>query len=48
MLNPYTRLAVALNPACGILRAVGYDLTGDTLPAPVTEICELELMAQAA
>jgi hypothetical protein len=48
VLNPYTRLAVALNPACGILRAVGYDLTGDTLPAPVTEICELELMAQAA
>jgi hypothetical protein len=48
VLNPYTRLAVAMNPACGILRAVGYDLTGNTLPAPVTEICELELVGQAA
>jgi hypothetical protein len=48
VLNPYTRLAVAMNPACGILRAVGYDLTGATLPAPVTKICELELLAQAA
>jgi hypothetical protein len=48
VLNPYTRLAVAMNPACGILRAAGYDLTGNTLPAPVTAICELELSAQAA
>ena len=48
VLNPYTRLAVAMNPACGILRAVGYDLTGEALPARVTEICELELVAQAA
>jgi len=48
VLNPYTRLAVAMNPARGILRAVGYDLTGDVLPAPVTEICELELLAEAA
>ena len=45
VLNPYTRLAVSMNPARGILRAVGYDLTGDVLPAPVTEICELELSA---
>jgi hypothetical protein len=48
VLNPYTRLAVSMNPARGILRAVGYDLTGDVLPAPVTEICELELLAEAA
>ena len=25
VLNPYTRLAVAMSPARGILRAVGYD-----------------------
>src|ERR1700733_4295327 len=48
VLNPYTRLAVSMNPARGILQAVGYDLTGDVLPAPVTEICELELLAEAA
>ena len=48
VLNPYTRLAVAMNPARGILRAVGYDVDGDVLPAPVTEICELELLAEAA
>jgi hypothetical protein len=48
VLNPYTRLAVSMNPARGILRAVGYDLTGDVLPAPVTEICELELLTEAA
>jgi hypothetical protein len=48
VLNPYTRVAVAMNPARGILRAVGYDLAGDVLPAPVTEICELEFLAEAA
>jgi len=48
VLNPYTRLAVSMSPARGILRAVGYGLTGDVLPAPVTEICELELLAEAA
>jgi len=48
VLNPYTRLAVAMNPACGILRAIGYDLAGDPLPVPVTQICELELVPQAA
>ncbi len=48
VLNPYTRLAVAMSPACGILRASGYDITGATLPAPVTRLCEIEFMPQAA
>ena len=48
VLNPYTRLAVAMNPAGAILRVVGYDRIGDDLPAPVTQVCELELLAQAA
>lgn len=48
VLNPYTRLAVAMSPACGILRAVGYDVTGADLPEPVTQISELELLPQAA
>jgi hypothetical protein len=48
VLNPYTRLAVAMNPASGILRAVGYELSGEPLPAPVTDICELALLPEAA
>jgi hypothetical protein len=48
VLNPYTRLAVAMSPAGGILRASGYDVADEPLPAPVTEICELELPPQAA
>ncbi len=48
VLNPYTRLAVTMNPARGILRAAGYDMGGATLPERVTQICELELMPQAA
>jgi hypothetical protein len=48
VLNPYTRLAVAMNPARGILRVVGYDLADEVLPVPVTEICELEVLAEAA
>jgi hypothetical protein len=43
VLNPYTRLAVAMCPAAGILRAVGYDRGGDLLPEPVTEMCEIAL-----
>ena len=27
VLNPYTRLAVAMNPARGVMRAVGYDMS---------------------
>jgi hypothetical protein len=48
VLNPYTRLAVAMNPATGTLRAIGYDSGGGLLPEPVTTVCELERPAQAA
>jgi hypothetical protein len=48
VLNPYTRLAVAMNPASGVLRAVGYDMNGGQLPEPVTAISELDLLPQAA
>jgi hypothetical protein len=41
VLNPYTRLAVAMCPASGLLRAVGYDHTGALLPEPVTRLCEI-------
>ena len=41
VLNPYTRLAVAMCPAAGILRVVGYDVTGAELPEPVTQPCEI-------
>ncbi len=48
VLNPYTRLAVAMVPAVGMLRAVGYDLVGAELPEPVTLASEVELLSQAA
>jgi hypothetical protein len=41
VLNPYTRLAVAMCPASGLLRAVGYDKTAALLPEPVTAMCEI-------
>lgn len=41
VLNPYTRLAAAMCPARGILRAIGYDVTGADLPEPVTQACEI-------
>jgi len=43
VLNPYTRLAVAMCPAEGILRAIGYDRTNALLPEPVTRMCEIAL-----
>jgi len=48
VLNTYTRLAVAMAPAGGILRAAGYDIAGAGLPQPVTELCEIEALPQAA
>jgi hypothetical protein len=52
VLNPYTRLAAAMCPARGILRATGYDVDGAgssaDLPVPVTAMCEIEAPAQAA
>ena len=41
VLNPYTRLAVAMCPAKGVLRAVGYDRTDALLPEQVTQACEI-------
>jgi len=41
VLNPYTRLAVAMCPASGLLRAIGYDRTDGLLPQPVTQLCEI-------
>jgi hypothetical protein len=41
VLNPYTRLAVAMCPASGILRVVGYDVAGAALPEPVTQVCDV-------
>jgi hypothetical protein len=48
VLNPYTRLAVAMSPACGILRVIGYDAGDAALPEPVTQLCELETAAVPA
>ena len=48
VLNPYTRVAVALSPARGILRVLGYDFTGASLPEPVTQVCEIYEQGAAA
>jgi hypothetical protein len=48
VLNPYTRLAVTMSPAHGVMRTVGYDMAGGTLPQPVTQIHELDLLPRAA
>jgi hypothetical protein len=48
VLNPYTRLAAALCPASGVLRVIGYDDVGAELPAPVTQLCEIEAAEQFA
>jgi hypothetical protein len=42
VLNPYTRLAVAMCPATGVLRVVGYDKSEAALPAEqVTRMREI-------
>jgi hypothetical protein len=46
VLNPYTRLAVAMCPARGILRATGYEPTGALLPEPVTGMFEVVAMPE--
>jgi hypothetical protein len=49
VLNPYTRIAVEMNPAQGIIRAVGYELhPGEELAKPVTQTCEHRVDAAAA
>jgi hypothetical protein len=46
ILNPYTRLAVEMCPANGVLRAIGYETTrGAELPQAVTLTCDLEKAA---
>jgi hypothetical protein len=46
VLNPYTRLAVAMCPASGLLRVVGYDRSADgLLPEPVTHMREISAAA---
>ena len=43
ILNPYTRLAVEMCPAKGVLRAVGYEsIPGAALPNAVTLTCDLQ------
>ena len=46
ILNPYTRLAVEMCPAKGVLRAVGYEaIPGSELPQAVTLTCDLQAAA---
>jgi hypothetical protein len=47
VLNRYTRLAVEMCAAKGMLRVVGYEMTpGSNLPSPATLPCELKLERQ--
>lgn len=39
VLNPYTRLAVIMNPARAILRVAGYEIIAGDLPEQVTQVC---------
>jgi hypothetical protein len=49
VLNPYTRIAVEMHPARGIVRAVGYELTaGEEIARPATQPREFSLSAAAA
>lgn len=49
VLNPYTRLAVAMCPALGRLRAVGFESEdGIAFAQPVTQICEIGAGAPSA
>ena len=41
VLNPYTRLAVAMCPARAILRVAGYEMTTAGLPEKVTQVREI-------
>jgi hypothetical protein len=48
VLNPFTRVAVEMCPAKGVLRAVGYETPPDAeLAQPVTEICEVNAAVAA-
>jgi hypothetical protein len=41
VLNPYTRLAVAMCPARGVLRAIGYEAGKTLVPQPATAMREI-------
>jgi hypothetical protein len=44
VLNPYTRIAVEMCPARGLLRVVGYEQDlSDDLPKPATQPCEVNI-----
>jgi hypothetical protein len=45
VLNPYTRVAVAMSPGAAALRVVGFEIVGDALPEPVTQVCEIAPVA---
>jgi hypothetical protein len=45
VLNSQTRVAVEMCPATGTLRVIGYEQTGQDLPVPATQICELLVAA---
>ncbi|AMN41887.1 hypothetical protein [Rhodoplanes sp. Z2-YC6860] len=42
VLNPYTRMALEMCPASGVLRVVGYERQDGALPTPATLPCEVE------
>lgn len=44
VLNPYTRVAITMSPALGILRAAGYEALDSGLPQPVTGVCEVRAL----
>jgi hypothetical protein len=48
VLNPYTRLAVAMCPARGILRVAGYEVGTELLPERVTAIREVRASESVA
>jgi hypothetical protein len=49
VLNPYTRMAVEMNPARGILRVVGYERPeGAEQAMPATQLCEVNTEHVAA
>jgi hypothetical protein len=49
VLNPYTRLAVEMCPASGVLRVRGYETApGRPLPEPATEVLEIGAESLAA
>ena len=49
VLNPFTRIAVEMCPARGILRVIGYESAGKDIPAhPVTVVCETSAAELAA